>query len=446
MKPAGPAASIFLDQVTPTLVSPMAAPKPSDEESTVDELSENDSGVALITLPESDVEDVIGFSIGQQQTRMKSPDTPAFEKFRALDSSRKFEDPEAEDVNTDQSSPDSQMLPSHPKDPIPQQSMISNAFKSYDGPVSSPEDSITGKRRSNASKSILQDGLASVASRNSSDFPTMVGSLRKLLPNLPSIGFVKSQMPSLGLSPKVENDGDANRRTRTHPRFSKGRLSWTSTIPAPSPPRSPAKKADLPVREPASSYNLPDDGKHRTEANDSLVSVWPTGDGGTLLAGPGGSKLRRATSDNSLFLRNDLERLLTREGAEKWSNVSDHVNARFKAITDSIQDSAIGRMPRMPSINLASFKPGPLRSTSDSCKLSTHGNASMANVESNCASWLRQHPTLTQTESPKHQHPILSQVTSELNGDVVLLGGYRGSILRSATPPHKQLWVPVKVK
>jgi pimeloyl-ACP methyl ester carboxylesterase len=33
-----------------------------------------------------------------------------------------------------------------------------------------------------------------------------------------------------------------------------------------------------------------------------------------------------------------------------------------------------------------------------------------------------------------------------LTGDIVVMGGYRGSILRSAKPPHRRLWVPVKVQ
>jgi len=32
-----------------------------------------------------------------------------------------------------------------------------------------------------------------------------------------------------------------------------------------------------------------------------------------------------------------------------------------------------------------------------------------------------------------------------LTGDIVLLGGYRGSVLRDTAPPHRRLWVPVKV-
>jgi hypothetical protein len=42
-------------------------------------------------------------------------------------------------------------------------------------------------------------------------------------------------------------------------------------------------------------------------------------------------------------------------------------------------------------------------------------------------------------------HPHFKRALENLEGDVVILGGYRGSILRSADPPHRQVWVPVKV-
>ena len=43
------------------------------------------------------------------------------------------------------------------------------------------------------------------------------------------------------------------------------------------------------------------------------------------------------------------------------------------------------------------------------------------------------------------QHPNFNRALEQLEGDVVILGGYRGSILRSAEPPHRQVWVPIKV-
>jgi pimeloyl-ACP methyl ester carboxylesterase len=42
-------------------------------------------------------------------------------------------------------------------------------------------------------------------------------------------------------------------------------------------------------------------------------------------------------------------------------------------------------------------------------------------------------------------HPYLAQALEDLEGDIVILGGYRGSILREAHEPHRRLWVPIKV-
>jgi hypothetical protein len=39
----------------------------------------------------------------------------------------------------------------------------------------------------------------------------------------------------------------------------------------------------------------------------------------------------------------------------------------------------------------------------------------------------------------------MAKALSGLTGDMIVLGGYRGSVLRLAKPPHRQLWVSVKV-
>jgi hypothetical protein len=49
------------------------------------------------------------------------------------------------------------------------------------------------------------------------------------------------------------------------------------------------------------------------------------------------------------------------------------------------------------------------------------------------------------TSGKTSTHPQFKRALEQLEGDVVILGGYRGSILRSADPPHRQVWVPVKV-
>ncbi|RII12743.1 hypothetical protein CUC08_Gglean004860 [Alternaria sp. MG1] len=48
-------------------------------------------------------------------------------------------------------------------------------------------------------------------------------------------------------------------------------------------------------------------------------------------------------------------------------------------------------------------------------------------------------------DADTESHPYFTQALQELEGDLVILGGYRGSVLRSAEPPHRQLWVPIKV-
>lgn len=47
---------------------------------------------------------------------------------------------------------------------------------------------------------------------------------------------------------------------------------------------------------------------------------------------------------------------------------------------------------------------------------------------------------------PRPSQDPLDAVLETLTGDVVIMGGYRGSILRSAKPPRRRLWVPVKVQ
>lgn len=119
--------------------------------------------------------------------------------------------------------------------------------------------------------------------------------------------------------------------------------------------------------------------------------------------------LRRATSDQSLYLYRPLSAAPSLGDDSRWVNVQEQVNSRMKAIKDSLQDSSLRlpSMPSMPSFNFNPFRPP------------------------------------VQGEEQERTH--IDHALSRLEGDLVVLGGYRGSILRSAQPPHRQLWVPVKV-
>ena len=177
----------------------------------------------------------------------------------------------------------------------------------------------------------------------------------------------------------------------------------------------------------------------------------------TTALSPRGSRLLRSTSDQSLMLRRATSTGSSLGDDSRWENVQDQVNSRMKAIKDSLQDSSI-RLPRMPnvsSLNLDAFRPDFTRSRAQS---DTRGLMRIRDEE---ATVHTRHYTmhretfqgpqlLGMSGTPrdrklKSTHPYLEQALEELTGDLVVMGGYRGSILRSAKPPNRQLWVPIKV-
>ncbi|KAK0736932.1 hypothetical protein B0T21DRAFT_286943 [Apiosordaria backusii] len=139
--------------------------------------------------------------------------------------------------------------------------------------------------------------------------------------------------------------------------------------------------------------------------------------------------LRRTTSDDSL-LYHTLSRVSSLGDDTRFANVREQVNSRMKAILDSFEGPSF-KMPQMPNL-LANT---PLK------KSSTEPMAAAATTTTHRSGSL---PTFsTTTTSP--QDP-LDKVLEHLTGDIVIMGGYRGSILRSAKAPHRRLWVPVKVQ
>ncbi|RMD42983.1 hypothetical protein DV735_g2107, partial [Chaetothyriales sp. CBS 134920] len=89
----------------------------------------------------------------------------------------------------------------------------------------------------------------------------------------------------------------------------------------------------------------------------------------------------RANSDSSLYLTKKATSISSYDDIDAFASVSEMTNSRLKAITDSFQNSSL-RLPKLPSV---------------------------------------------------------------IPSDIVILGGYRGSVLRDAKPPHRQLWAPIKL-
>ncbi|CAD6578218.1 MAG: hypothetical protein ASARMPRED_008646 [Alectoria sarmentosa] len=173
---------------------------------------------------------------------------------------------------------------------------------------------------------------------------------------------------------------------------------------------------------------------------------------------PHGSRLHRSTSDQSLMLRRATSTGSSLGDDSRWENVQDQVNSRMKAIKDSLQDSSI-KLPRMPnvsSLNLDAFRPdftkprahseikGPLRNTYGEATVYDRAYAMQGGTGPQGLQLLGMNATTTDRK-PKSTHPYLEQALEHLTGDLVVMGGYRGSILRSTKPPNRQLWVPIKV-
>lgn len=138
----------------------------------------------------------------------------------------------------------------------------------------------------------------------------------------------------------------------------------------------------------------------------------------------------------------------------RFADVSAQVNNRMKAIKDSWADSSV-RLPSMPS--MSSLKPDFLRDRASSVTRKSVSNRSRERP-SDPSIFQDEKPTDPFTRQPytsarsaandnkfEFTHPQMHKALSQLEGDIVILGGYRGSILRSAQPPHRQLWAPVKV-
>lgn len=158
--------------------------------------------------------------------------------------------------------------------------------------------------------------------------------------------------------------------------------------------------------------------------------------------------LRRSASESSLQTFRTLSRVPSLGDDSRFEHVQAQVNSRMKAIRDSWQDTNI-RLPLLPSF--ASLSDLSLtRGNSVSRKSQTSNPSSSTGALSSSAT--QRHSTnLPRASTAPHanktaqQHPHFSKALDELTGDVVVLGGYRGSILRSAEPPHRQLWAPIKV-
>ncbi|KAI0412319.1 hypothetical protein F5X98DRAFT_355152 [Xylaria grammica] len=135
--------------------------------------------------------------------------------------------------------------------------------------------------------------------------------------------------------------------------------------------------------------------------------------------------IRRSTSDESM-LYHSLSRVSSYGDDERWDHIREQRNSRLKAITDS-WDRPTFKLPQLPNILPVPLKKHPLLSF-DTTETSQRG----------------QPQSIAITGAEDNNLSELDRALDSLVGDVVVMGGYRGSILRS-TRTKRQVWVPVKL-
>ncbi len=410
---------------------------------------------------EEDAHSVVGVSISRAQTRLMSPQTPAAEKAAAmgsLDGAGMFDgaadenDNSQEDASVDGEPTTSRHSSEEPSTP---------AERQHTATLPSPWRA--KPRPFERVKTHGQDGQAIEPTSMLSDLNVRRYLSSINLPSLPKTpSFRDISIPSLSSMLSSTRSHSPIRRTTTRQKRANtfedmksglGFGSWSGR----------RLSGDLAMGPNDLAPRLSVDGNPSTKPLSSTrrIPSPSTGDerpsSETTALSPHGSRLHRSTSDQSLVLRRATSAGSSLGDDSRWENVQDQVNSRMKAIKDSLQDSSI-RLPRMPnvsSLNLDAFRPdfirpraqseakGPMRITDGEANVQarayeTHGTAPQGLQLSGLNSILAE-------KKSKSTHPYLEQALEHLTGDLVVMGGYRGSILRSAKPPNRQLWVPIKV-
>jgi len=385
------------------------------------------SGEEELTASEdiADHENVLDIAISNTQARMKSPDIPAVEKARILQSSREYLQSDAAIVDEEDEEG------THHVD-----SVVTSRGRTYPFPeIPSPKPGsrrpspwkAPSSQRLRSSFSRVMMGAADGITRQRSSSSTMLDNIRKYMPDLTGLGSPsRSGSPSFPSTPRREVASQTSSSSRLRSDSQPSRMSSAGTDKA-AGQVSPAEYfANTPL-------SLLHSSRHDAGA---LLSPTLTAKSRTL---------RRVNSDESLYIRRTSTGASKFDDTSAYADLNEMVNSRFKAITDSLQDSNL-RLPKMPSINFAALRrPNlPARPSSDTACNGITRDGADSKTSASTSDHIQSAKAAVVTPAQR-SHPVLADALSRTTGDIVVLGGYRGSILRSAEPPHRQLWVPIKV-
>ncbi|KAI1201268.1 hypothetical protein F5X97DRAFT_49436 [Nemania serpens] len=399
-------ASTGSDAVPPTIPIPdMQVPVIADED-----VSPSDDGEEPLEIDQDDVQSFIQPALSPVATRLALPNTPAAEKAAAMDQvpgRGTFDIVEKTTVAEPSTSfwpprsPDVVVAPVLSRQPRQQRGFTLSQLPSslpYMSKLPSPW--VSGPKEILVeTESGSRSAMAAVFGQNRHQRASSGGqdTLRRLREALPSIslasffsGSPAKPADSQSKSPIVSSDGAAE-----------------------------SKQVYSPLGYPVSQDNVTSAAPSRS-AEGISVSRSPS----SLL--PNRPRvIQRSTSDESM-LYNSLSKVSSEGDDERWNHIREQRNSRLKAITDS-WDRPTFKLPQLPNILPAPLKKYPL-----------------LGFETPETSQGDQTRSMTITEAKDSNISELDRALESLTGDVVVMGGYRGSILRS-TRTRRQVWVPVKL-
>jgi hypothetical protein len=435
-------------------------------------------------MTDDDAQGLMQFPISKAATRLTSTNTSAAEKAAAI------EDPDGANFDDDDElTPSGGPTPTIGSPAKPASEFLRGAAPSDRrsnlslGQLPSPshEDlsfpspwQVSSKpmfiQRPQEMRSALRDALAPTKRRS---FSGSGDTIRKFLPSMLNVG---SFMPSTSFFSSSSSGGGQKSRSRgfsfnAREMFSSAPVSSSSTPPneflGKLSPNEPRLDEDV-LRRPLTGSS----GEALHAVTQSLTtnhnSVHPR-----KSISPRPNVIRRVTSDDSL-LYHSISRASSLGDDTRFEHQHEMINSRVKAIRDSLQDRTSFRMPSLPNMpsmprvpsfsnamNLAfnmsngslppksktetdlpnDILPGSGKKRSNSIPVAALNSGLLGStvvVPEAAIESMR-----AMADGPNSS--ILDQAIEKLTGDVVIMGGYRGSILRSAKSPHRQLWVPVKV-
>lgn len=429
--------------------------------------SDDQDDMAFAEIQDEDAQSLIEPSISQVATRLKSPKTPAIEKaavMEELEGGGFFDS----DVETPPASDQSRISPGEETVYEPPTTAADLGEKEpeniqpdsgkgglYLGKLPSPtleKPAIPTPWHAGPKAPDVQPnqsalagvfGAAKTRSRSGS-----TEALKKFLPSLPSMAQVGNLFGS-STSPKPSSRDSSPPNDSRYTRFARSASMSVQNRPRPGMSPSPGR-----------TYGSIVTARPQVLPRQNSIPQRP-------------KAIRRSTSDDSL-LYHSLSRASSLGDDTRFEDQHEQVNSRVKAIRDSLQDRSSFRMPQMPSMpSMPSMPRVP----------SFTFNMSFLNASNVPARWRQEtdmmpdilpgtiakkkpsvspHPAVTsgmvgaavsQPEAAidtaklageKTHNSALDRALEVLTGDIVIMGGYRGSVLRS-TKTHRQVWVPVKV-